>query len=205
MTTDEPRALLKPCLPETLCDFLDPCKSHSEKPIAASLRLWRSRYNGDSRQDHGALIMELIIKLAFGAIGFGTMSWLLWDFASSHDTGLMLMAVILGLVAFVHGFLALAKIIHYSKWRATIFWVGMLGTLAYTFPVFGFSQIGWLGWGITAFLAVGSLFIVTYQPMAGTQSSGVGVSSSPFDEEGFDEGMHYTGYPTAEALRRGLD
>ncbi|MFY0990940.1 hypothetical protein [Halomonas sp. C05BenzN] len=149
--------------------------------------------------------MELIIKLMFGAAGFGAMSWFLWDSASNHDSGLMLMAVVVGLVAFVHGFLALAKIIHYSKWGAVIFWVGMLGTLTYTFPVLGFSQIGWLGWGITALLAVGSLFIVTYQQGAGAPKRGKGMASSPFDEEGYSEGFHYSGYPTAKALRRGLD
>lgn len=149
--------------------------------------------------------MELIIKLIFGAAGFGGMSWFMWDFASSHDSGLMLMAVILGLVAFIHGFLALAKIIHYSKWGATIFWIGMLGTLAYSFPLFGFSQIGWLGWGITAFLAVGSLFIVTYQPVASGKMGRESTEYLPLGEQGFDEGVNYSGYPTDKALRRGLD
>ncbi|PXX95936.1 hypothetical protein [Halomonas sp. LBP4] len=148
--------------------------------------------------------MELTIKLLLGAAGFGGMSWFVWDFASSNDAGLMLLAAILGLVAFVHAFLAIAKIIHYSRWGAVIFWLGMVATLAYTFPVFGFSQIGWLGWGIVAFLAVASLFIVTYQPSGALSGKVVG-EYKPLGENGVDDSINYTGYPTDKALRLGLD
>ena len=97
--------------------------------------------------------MELIIKLLLGTAGFGALSWASWGFASSHDTGLMLTAMALGFVAFICGFLAIAKIIHYSKWAATLFWTVMLGTLTYTFPPLGLTQLGWLGWGIITFLS----------------------------------------------------
>ncbi len=149
--------------------------------------------------------MELTIKLILGAAAFGGMSWFLWGSASSQDAGLMLMATILGLVAFVHAFLALAKVIHYSQWGATIFWIGMLATLAYTFPPFGISQIGWLGWAITAFLAVSALFIVTYQPTTGDSKARSCSGYVPLGENGYDEGINYSGYPTEKAIRRGLD
>jgi len=147
--------------------------------------------------------MELIIKLVLGAAGFGGMSWFIWGSASSQDTGLVLMATVLGLVAFVHAFLALAKIIHYSRWGASIFWIGMLSTLAYTFPPFGFSQMGWLGWAIIAFLAVGSLYIVTYQPTPGGKKSRASSDYAAMGDGEYDVGINCSGYPSAKALRQG--
>jgi peptidoglycan/LPS O-acetylase OafA/YrhL len=149
--------------------------------------------------------MELIIKLMLGAASFGAMSWFIWGSASYQDTELVLMATVLGLVSFVHAFLALAKIIHYSQWGASIFWLGMLATLAYTFPPFGHSQFGWFGWAIIAFLAVGALFIVTYQPTHGGKKASASCGYVALGENGYDEGINYSGYPTEKALRRGLD
>jgi hypothetical protein len=157
------------------------------------------------RQDSEANRMELIIKLILGAVGFGGMSWVTWGAASSHDTGMTVMAMILGLVASICGFLAIAKMLHYSKWAATLFWIAMLGTLAYTLPVFGLSQLGWLGWGFIAFLAVWSLIVAAYRPDTRQRKQSAITAASPFDEEGHTAGFHYSGYPTNTAIRRGLD
>ncbi|MGL6250083.1 MAG: hypothetical protein ACRC3F_04095 [Billgrantia desiderata] len=149
--------------------------------------------------------MELIIKLIIGAVGFGGMSWVAWGAASSHDTGLKMMAVLFGLVALFSGFLAIVKMIHYSKWATSLFWIVMLGTLTYTFPALGLSQLGWLGWGFIAFLSAWSLIVAAYRPDTNRPKRSAITEASPFDEEGHTDGFHYTGYPTNKALRRGLD
>ena len=147
--------------------------------------------------------MELIIKLLLGTAGFGALSWASWGFASSHDTGLMLTAMALGFVAFICGFLAIAKIIHYSKWAATLFWTVMLGTLTYTFPPLGLTQLGWLGWGIITFLAVWSLIVVAYKPAAGASKKSYLANYDVYSGDGSPTGIDYSGYPSARAIRHG--
>ena len=147
--------------------------------------------------------MELIIKLLLGTAGFGALSWASWGFASSHDTGLMLTAMALGFVAFICGFLAIAKIIHYSKLAATLFWTVMLGTLTYTFPPLGLTQLGWLGWGIITFLAVWSLIVVAYKPAAGASKKSYLANYDVYSGDGSPTGIDYSGYPSARAIRHG--
>ena len=147
--------------------------------------------------------MELIIKLLLGTAGFGALSWASWGFASSHDTGLMLTAMALGFVAFICGFLAIAKIIHYSKWAATLFWTVMLGTLTYTFPPLGLTQLGWLGWGIITFLAVWSLIVVAYKPAAGASKKSYLANYDVYSGDGSPTGIDYSGYLSARAIRHG--
>lgn len=149
--------------------------------------------------------MELIIKLLFGAAGFGALSWASWGFASSHDTGMTLMAMVLGFVAFICGFLAIAKVIHYSKWAATLFWIAMLGTLTYTFPPLGLTQLGWLGWGIIAFLAVWSLIVAAYKPAAGASKKACPTTYDVYSGDGPPTGIDFSGHPTPRAIRHGLD
>lgn len=147
--------------------------------------------------------MELIIKLLLCAAGFGGLSWASWGFASSHDTGMTLMALVLGVASFICGFLAIAKVIHYSKWAATLFWIAMLGTLTYTFPPLGLTQLGWLGWGIIAFLAVWSLIVVAYKPAAGASKKSYLGNYDVYSGDGSPTGIDYSGYPSARAIRHG--
>lgn len=151
--------------------------------------------------------MGLIIKLLLGAAGFGTLSWASWGFASRHDTGMTLMALALGLVALTCCFLAIAKVIHYSKWAATLFWIAMLGTLTYTFPTLGLTQLGWLGWGYIAFLAAWAIIVVAYKPDVGSSKKPCLDVRDFYDDDlaGLPTSLDYSGHPTSRAMRHGLD
>lgn len=153
--------------------------------------------------------MERIIQLIGGAAGLGAFSWVLWPGMSSHDTGMMVMSVLVGLAAGVCGFLAVAKAMHASRWTAALFWVAMLGGLLYLFPPLGVSPHGWIAFGGLAFLAVLSIAVVVGASggEAGQAGRRRGVLGTyrPMGENGWDDGVNYTGYPTNKAVRMGLD
>ena len=152
--------------------------------------------------------MERTILLLAGAGALGFLFWILWPGMSSPDTWLILVSALIGLAAGVFAFLALAKVLSFNKWTATAFWVLMLSALAYTFPPLGWSSYGWIAWGGIVFLSVASLAVVVLEPEGEPRAQGRRrrrrqATYRPMGENGWDEGMNHSGYPTQKALRMG--
>lgn len=152
--------------------------------------------------------MERTILLLAGAAALGIISWLLWPGVSnpSPSAWLVLLSSLVGLAAGVFAFLAMAKVLSFNKWTGTAFWASMFGALAYTFPPLDWSPYGWFVWGGIVFLAVASLAVIVLEPEGKPQDQDRRSQSPyrPMGEDGWDEGINYSGHPTAKALRMGL-
>lgn len=152
--------------------------------------------------------MATIGNLVGTAAGMGILSWLVWPGMSSHDTGLMVMAVACGLAAGISAFLAIAKAMHLNRWTKAIFWLAISGALLYLFPPFALSSLGWAAWVGVLFLSLASFAIVFFHPSNGdlnSRSRSKIDTYQPLGENGHDEGINYSGYPTNKAIRMGLD
>lgn len=152
--------------------------------------------------------MATIGNLIGTAAGMGILSWLVWPGMSSHDTGLMVMAVACGLAAGVSAFLAIAMAMHFNRWTKSTFWLAMSSTLLYLFPPLGLSSVGWVAWVGVLFLTLASVAIVFFQRKGEALHSRHRLKMNtyrPLGENGFDEGINYSGYPTNKAIRMGID